>query len=153
QENATNVRSTELAAPLTAFNILRLKREFGRAGHLGVIGNISTDLESTGGYSPGSVLCPDGNFVQPNVRCFHDAYVGGVDMLARSPTGDYVASGAFIQSLIRGGPQRTFVDGSTVTPGAYAPGGWARLAKEGGKHIIASAEYSGAGRQLDYNDV
>jgi hypothetical protein len=153
QENGTLVRSTELAAPLTAFNILRLKREFGGSGHLGVIGTSSTDLESAGGYSPGSMLCPDGQFVQPNVRCFHDAFVGGADALVRSPSGNYVASGAFIQSLIHGGPPRTFVDGTTVNPGASAPGGWVRLAKEGGKHIIASAEYAGAGRDLDYNDV
>ena len=44
-------------------------------------------------------------------------------------------------------------DGTMIGPGATAPGGWLRVAKEGGKHLIWSAEYTGAGRQLDYNDL
>ena len=44
-------------------------------------------------------------------------------------------------------------DGTLIGSGAAAPGGWLRVAKEGGKHLTWSAEYTGAGRQLDYNDL
>ena len=44
-------------------------------------------------------------------------------------------------------------DGTLIGAGATAPGGWLRVAKEGGKHFIWSAEYTGAGRQLNYNDL
>jgi hypothetical protein len=40
-----------------------------------------------------------------------------------------------------------------IGPGASSPGGWLRVAKEGGKHLLWSAEYTGAGRTLMYNDV
>ena len=40
-----------------------------------------------------------------------------------------------------------------IGPGATSPGGWLRVAKEGGKHLLWSAEYTGAGRTLQYNDV
>jgi hypothetical protein len=155
---ATRARVSELTAPLTAFSVLRLRRELGSTGHLGVIGTGATAFERDGGYplaAPGSPnqLCPGGETTPTGSRCFHDAYVGGADAVVRSESGNYVASGAFVQSWIRGGPPRTLPDGTVVGPGAYAPGGWLRLAKEGGKHILLSAEYSGAGRYLDYNDV
>ena len=44
-------------------------------------------------------------------------------------------------------------DGTLIGPGATAPGGWLRVAKEGGPHLLWSAEYTGAGRMLQYNDV
>ena len=44
-------------------------------------------------------------------------------------------------------------DGTLIGSGAAAPGGWLRVAKEGGKHLTWSAEYTGAGRQLNYNDL
>ena len=46
-----NQRTTQrLAAPITAFNVLRLKRELGSGGHIGLIGTGSTTFESNGGY-------------------------------------------------------------------------------------------------------
>jgi hypothetical protein len=156
EDPVTSARSPELTAPMTAFNVLRLRRELGSTGHIGVIGTGATAFENDGGYpmsSPTQQLCPGGQILPLDSRCFHDAYVGGVDALLRSPSGDYVASGAFVQSWIHGGPSRTLADGTVVNPGATASGGGLRLAKEGGKHILASAEYNGAGRTLDYNDV
>jgi hypothetical protein len=44
-------------------------------------------------------------------------------------------------------------DGTRIGAGATSPGGWLRVAKEGGKHVLWSAEYTGAGRMLMYNDV
>jgi len=127
-----------LAAPATAFNVLRLKRELGGAGHIGIIGTGSTTLEDS--------------------NAFRDAYLGGLDARWRSPSAAYVVSGAFVQSWIRGGPPASDPitmqpDGTRIGAGATAPGGWLRVAKEGGKHLLWSAEYTGAGRLLEYNDV
>ena len=158
------VRSTALAAPSTLFNVLRLKRELGGAGHIGLIGTGATPfegsqmypLETTATGAPtGNEICPSGAPTPAGEHCFHSAYVGGVDARWRSPSADYVATGAFIESYIRGGPTQPVseADGTTIGPGATAPGGWVRVAKEGGKHLLWSAEYTGAGRQLQYNDV
>jgi hypothetical protein len=130
--------STVIAAPTTAFNVLRLKRELGGAGHVGIIGTGSTTLDDSG--------------------AFRDAYLGGVDGHWRSHSANYVVSGAFVQSYIHGGPSSSDdvtrqPDGTHIGAGATAPGGWLRVAKEGGKHLLWSAEYTGAGRLLQYNDV
>jgi hypothetical protein len=119
-------------APTTAFNVLRLKRELGGAGHVGLMGTGASPIDDPG---------------------FHGAYLGGVDGRWRSPSAEYVLSGAFVQSYIRGGPVVQQLDGTEIGPGATSPGGFARVAKEGGKHLLWSAEYTGAGRKLQYNDV
>ena len=62
-------------------------------------------------------------------------------------------SGAFVQSYIRGGGVFSSWTARPIGPGATSPGGWLRVAKEGGKHLLWSAEYTGAGRTLEYNDV
>jgi hypothetical protein len=152
-----NVTEVErLAAPATAFNVLRLKHELAW-GHIGVIGTAATALEHDGHYAvapdPAMQLCPAGMTAAAGSRCFHDAYLGGADARWRSPAGQYVVSGAFIHSYIAKGATATEPDGTTIGPGASAPGGWLRIAKEGGKHLIWSAEYSGLGRTLQYNDV
>lgn len=154
----TNKTTERLLAPDTAFNVLRLKRELGSGGHIGIIGTGASTYESNGGYPSlvqGSYreLCPSGATPILGSNCFHDAYVGGVDGLWRSPSGAYVVNGAFIESYIHGGPVVEQPDGSLIGSGATAPGGWLRVAKEGGKHLTWSAEYTGAGRQLNYNDL
>jgi len=131
-DQMTGGRTSSRIAPTTAFNALRLKRELGGAGHLGLMATGATPFEDPS---------------------FHSAYLGGVDGRWRSPSAEYVATGAFIQSYIRGGPPVTELDGTAIGSGATAPGGWLRVAKEGGKHVLWSAEYTGAGRQLQYNDV
>jgi hypothetical protein len=158
-------RSFRTAQPATAFNVLRLKRDLGRNAYVGLIGTGATAMfEPTSGYPAvdttmpaGSRLCPSGATVPAGARCFHDAYLGGIDTLWRSDSGSYVAGGQFVESLIEGGPRReghtALLDGTEIGSGDHAPGGWARIAKEGGKPFIWSAEYTGAGRKLDYNDM
>ncbi len=153
------------AQPAMSFNVLRLKRELGRNAYLGIIGTGATALaESTSSYplvtspsGPPLALCPSGAMVAPGSRCFHDGYLGGVDGFWRSESGNYVLAGQFIESLIENGPTRSgstaLLDGTEIRPGDHAPGGWLRIAKEGGKPFIWSAEYNGAGRKLDYNDL
>jgi hypothetical protein len=144
-------RATRVVAPLTSYNVLRLRREWGSSGHVGVIATGNTAYENDG--DPALQLCPSSEMRTQGTRCFRDSYVAGVDALWRSPSGAYVANGAIIESLVHGGAPMTQLDGTTIGPGAYAAGGWLRLAKEGGKHLLASASYSGAGRTLDYNDL
>jgi hypothetical protein len=86
-------------------------------------------------------------------RCFHDAYVLGLDGRWRSPGGDYVLTGQVIGSLMRGGPPRTMADGTVISAGDASPAAQVRFAKEGGKHWAWSANYTGIGRKVDYNDV
>jgi Domain of unknown function (DUF5916)/Carbohydrate family 9 binding domain-like len=158
QDVATGSRSDRLVAPLTAYNALRLRRELGGSGHIGLIATGSTTFETAGDYpssgaGTGTELCPSGTTPPTGSRCFRDSYVVGADALWRSPSGDYVANGAFIESIIHGGPAAVQLDGTSIGAGAHAPGGWVRVAKDGGKHFIASASYTGAGRTLDYNDL
>ena len=145
-----------LAAPATAFNVLRLKHELGW-GHVGVIGTAATAFERNGNYAvatdPSMRICPAAVTTATGGRCFHDAYLGGADARWRSPAAQYVVSGAFVQSYIAKGVTATEPDGTMIGPGATASGGWLRIAKEGGKHVIWNAEYSGLGRKLQYNDV
>jgi hypothetical protein len=149
--DSNGTRSTRVVAPLTSYNVLRLKREWGSSGHVGVIATGDTAYENDG--DPALQLCPSGDPRAQGSRCFRDSYVAGVDALWRSPSGAFVANGAVIESLVHGGPATTQLDGTMIGPGAHARGGWLRLAKEGGKHLLASASYSGAGRTLDYNDL
>jgi hypothetical protein len=155
EDSNSGTRSTRLVAPLTTYNVLRLRRELGSTGHIGFIATGSTPFES-GTYPVLSgmnlELCPSGVTQAPGSRCFRDSYVAGFDALWRSASGDYIANGAFIESLVHGGPPATQLDGTTIGSGARGPGGWMRIAKEGGK-LLASASYSGAGQRLDYNDV
>jgi hypothetical protein len=156
----SGMRYNALAAPSTLFNVLRLKRELDGAGHIGLIGTGATPFEGNEPYLPDPTaatnqICPSGNPTPLGDRCFHSAYVGGIDARWRSPSAEYVVAGALIESYIHGGPTMPLrePDGTTIGPGATAPGGWLRLAKEGGKHLLLSAEYTGAGRQLQYNDL
>src|SRR5262249_7962345 len=124
--DSMGVTASQIAAPTTAFNVLRLKRELGNAGHIGLIGTRASTFNDAG--------------------AFRDSYVGGLDGRWRSQSADYVVGGAFIQSYIHGGVVDPQPDGTLIGPGASAPGGWFRVAKEGGKHLLWSAEYTGAGR-------
>jgi hypothetical protein len=145
-----------LVAPVTAFNVLRLKRELGSGGHVGLIGTGATSFEGTPTYPSvggGMQLCPSGTTPVLGSKCFHDGYVAGADLLWRSKSGAYVVNGAFVESYIHGGPAVQQPDGTLISSGDSAPGGWLRLAKEGGKHLLLSLEYTGAGRHLQYNDI
>jgi len=150
----SDVRPSLVVAPTTSFNVLRLRREFG-AGHLGLIGTGTTRFEpsspSPAGAPPG---CATGNTPQPGSgRCFHDAYVAGVDGQVRFGGGLYSLAGQVMGTRIANGPVRTLADGTLIGPGANGVGTWARLAKEGGAHVIASAEYTGHSQRVDYNDA
>jgi hypothetical protein len=150
QQNADGTRTPSLVAPTTAFNVMRVKRDLGSNAYVGVIGTGATSLDEPTGAPR---TCPDTTPAAIGQRCFHDGYLGGVDGFWRSPSGDYVAGGQLVESLIEGGATPKLRDGTVIGAGDHATGGWARIAKEGGKHVIWSAEYTGLGRKLDYNDL
>jgi hypothetical protein len=155
-------RFERLADPLTSYKVLRLKREIGDNSSVGVIAMATNRLEAGAGYPlvpsdsasrRSDVLCPSGEQVAPGQRCFHDAYVGGVDARWRSPSGDYSASGQVIATMIQGGPERTLLDGTVIRPGDVGPAVQARIAKDGGKHWTGNVRYQMHGRKTDYNDL
>jgi hypothetical protein len=160
QDKMTKVESTRTAQPAMSFNVLRLKRELGRNAYLGIIGTGATVIdEQTSGYPPvgANSLCPSGAQVMPGSRCFHDAYLGGIDGFWRSESGNYMVAGQAVESLIENGPppdqSPALLDGTKINSGDHAPGGWLRIAKEGGKPFIWATEYTYAGKKLDYNDL
>ena len=74
--------ANRLAAPASAFNVLRLKRELGGAGHVGLIGTAANGFEGDRTYPTDAALAlpalPVGGATATlGSRCFHDAYVGG----------------------------------------------------------------------------
>jgi len=134
--------------PATLFNVLRLKRDFA-AGHLGLMATGASRFED----ADVARTCASGAPATAGSRCFHDAYAGGIDGLTRFGGGNYTAAGQVVASQIHGGPARVAPDGTQIQSGDRGVAGWARLAKEGGQHLVWSLEYTGQGRRIDYNDV
>jgi hypothetical protein len=148
----TSGRENRLLAPLSTQTVFRLKRDWAGSGHIGLMATGLTTFESAGGAP---AMCPSTGAAPPaGTNCFRDSYVAGADALWRSPSGDYIANGAVVGSMVRGGPGLGLgveqLDGTFITSGSHAPGGWLRAAKEGG-NVLASVSYWGAGRKLDYN--
>jgi hypothetical protein len=154
EDTNTLMRSTRLVAPLSAYNVLRLRREIG-SSYIGLMATGATSFERDGGYPAlmgGTQLCPSGATPALGSQCFRDSYVGGIDGLWRSDSGEWIANGAIIGTAIQGGQPTTQLDGVQIAPGARSLGGALRVAKEGGK-VLTSVSYTGAGRTLDYNDL
>ncbi len=161
-KRADGSRTTRVAEPLAAFKVLRVRKDFGPRLSLGILATsksrfempaVYPRLQNEPGGGPARVLCPRGQVVAQGARCFHDAYVAGVDGKWRSPGGEYVISGQAVASLVHDGPPRTMPDGTVVSSGDIGPAVQARVAKEGGKHWTFRADYAMHGRKVDYNDV
>ena len=138
------------AEPLTIFNVLRLRRDVGRSAQIGLIGTATSRFEQTG---PEDRRCPTGELAMNGARCFRDAYVGGVDASWRSLGGNYAASGQLVAGIVERGQTETQLDGTEIRPGDGSAGGWVRIAKEGGRPILADVTYTGLGRKLTFNDL
>jgi hypothetical protein len=156
-------RVRRLVDPLSAFNVLRLKRELGDNAHVGLLATATTHAEPTGDYPPlppspggpraGTALCPSGNDYAPGSRCFNNAYVAGVDWRWRSPSGEYTTGGQVVGSMLDRGPARQVADGTVIKPGDAGVGGVAYFNKEGGKHVVWGTQAVAKNRELDFNDV
>jgi hypothetical protein len=151
----TGPAQTRVADPVSLFNALRLLRAIGANGHIGLIASAANRFEPDEAYPtvPEGRLCPSGTLIAPGARCFHDAYVGGIDGRWRSPSGAYAVTSQAIASAIEHGPSRQFRDGTVISSGDTALGGQITVSKEGGKHWIGDVGYEGYGRKLDYNDL
>lgn len=147
---------SRIAEPAAAFKVLRLRRDINPRTFVGLTATAKSHVDTPSSYpkvGPNEILCPDGSQVRQGQRCFHNAYVVGVDGRWRSQGGDYVLSGQAIGSLIHDGPPRTMADGTVISSGDMSPAAQVRFAKEGGKHWAYTLDYSGIGRKVDYNDV
>ena len=151
-------RTTRRVEPMTAFNVLRLKRDLGDNAHVGLLMTSTTRSESTSEYvaSPdnsGRVLCPSGApaDVAAGKRCFHDAYVLGLD--GRFRQGEWVTSGQLVASASQHGPLRTLPDGTVIASGDSGGTGDFGIAKEGGEHFVGYSFFGTATRKLDFNDL
>jgi hypothetical protein len=177
---ADRSRQKRLIDPMTAFNVLRVKRSLGSNGYVGAMFTATTHAEATGGYpiappgttlgtpsssNPGVLLfgntpaggstqvCPDGSTVAPVARCFNDAYVGAVDWRWRSPGGAWVTGGQATATVLQNGPSRGVPDGTVIKSGDVGPGLFTYAKKEGGEHWVGDAQFEYEGRKLDYTDL
>ncbi len=147
-----------LAAPLTAQEALRVRIALSKTATLGGFASAVSRFEPVSEYpviigeGPAAVRCPDGAIQPRGERCFHDAYVAGLDGRWRSATGSYAASGQAVVSAIADGPPRQMLDGTVIAAGDVGSGGKLELAKEGGD-VLADIAIDARSRRLDFNDL
>ena len=140
-----------LVEPWTAYDVVRLKRQIGANADLGLLATAVNRFETP---TPVGVLCGGTQTAPgPDGRCTNDAYVVSADGRWRSPSGDYGAAFQAVATALQNGPPRPARDGIPVEPGHIASGLSAYVAKDGGKHWLASAWQYLTGRQLEFNDI
>ena len=154
-----------VASPLTAFKLLRLKRDFGTNAYVGGIFMSTNRLESIGDYPtvppvdeglPGTrpiEVCPLGEFSPQESRCFHDAYVSGVDAKWRPGGGEWVGTAQVVGTLMENGPPSEQLDGTYIGSGDLGPAAYLNIQKDGGTHWVGNVQYDFHGRKVDYNDL
>jgi hypothetical protein len=157
-----------LLDPLSSYNVLRIRTQPASGFELGAIGTATLRNEpgsgwpswitSSGEYpalpgSPARVRCPQGELVASDERCFHDAYVAGLDLVWRSPQGEYAVRGQAYGSAIENGPTRQLADGTHIQSGDLGAGGTLRLSKQGGEHWLLDATFAAHSRKLDFDDL
>jgi len=146
------------------YNIVRLRRDIGDNAHVGLLMTGTTRAEDIGAYVPtydqSGVVCPnqthpDGTsdplIVSRGERCFHDAYVVGLD--ARLRRGDWVTQGQLVGTAIERGPTRKMLDGTKIGAGDVAPASDFYFGKEGGKNLVTWTWFGNAARKVDFNDL
>ena len=164
-DGAAGPDTERVAAPLSTYNVLRLRRRWAGRNHFGLLVTAVNRWERSADYpsvpaseaAPGApadrALCPDGDRLVAGQRCFHDGYVAAADSRWRSASGDYMASGQFALSLVQGGPPRVFPDGTVISSGDIDREFRVEANKEGGEHWLGGAWSSSTGRRFDRNDL
>src|SRR5207253_3157320 len=139
-QDATGTRSKRVVDPLSAYDVVRIKRELPGNGYIGVMATAVTHAELSGEYpfapaslggGPGTALCPNGVVVPFGHRCFDDAYVGALDWRWRSDGGDWITGGQLTATTLRDGPPRSVRDGTVIQSGDVGSGAYFYLNKEG----------------------
>jgi Domain of unknown function (DUF5916)/Carbohydrate family 9 binding domain-like len=153
-------RASRLVDPLTVFQVARVRRIVGERADLGLMVTAATRAEPTGQYplmstpdGGASQLCPDGTKRALGARCFHDAYVAGVDAHWRSVGGEYALTGQAVASLLGAGAPVTFPDGTLIAGHDLGAGLTLSAAKQGGEHWVGNVDYTYEGRKLDFEDL
>jgi len=153
---ADGTAEERVAAPLSFYNVLRLRGDFADGGHVGLMASATNRVEQTGRYptlvTEGLALCPNGARVAPGARCFRDAYVARADGHWRSPSRTYQLRATAGASLLQEGPERAQRDGTVLRSGDWGPLGSLIAAKEGGQWRWDTG-LQVTGRKADTNDL
>ncbi|HKP58882.1 MAG TPA: DUF5916 domain-containing protein [Polyangiales bacterium] len=158
-------RTPRLVEPLTSYNALRVRSQLAAGLDLGA--TVTATLRNEPGFgwpewltsdAENLVLrdgqhCPSGLVTTMEDRCFHDAFVGSLDLTWRSPSGDYAIRSQGYASTMARGPVRPLPDGTLIGPGDGGAGGLLRLSKQGGDHWILDGTVAAHSRKLDFNDL
>ena len=143
-------RELRLVDPVTAYNVLRVKRLVGARSEIGVYATAVNRIEPT--PLTAGALCPTTAAIGEG-RCFNDAYVASADGRWRSPSGNYAGSAQGFASLLSGGPARAQRDGLAIQPGHASGGAIAWIGKEGGERWLWSVWQAITGKRLELNDL
>ena len=161
-------RVSRVIAPLTGWNVLRLRSDITDRAYIGFLATSVTRAERSDGWpivggSPGSApqaVCPTASkgaqtalLVRDGERCFNDAYVAAADWHWRSGNGDWESVGQFGASMLGRGPPRTVPDGTVIRPGDIGGVALGYVGKEGGEHWVGDLWAGYAARKFDPNDV
>lgn len=168
---ADGSRTAFVTDPTTYFQALRLKYDVTEHATIGAIATAVARFEDRNAYPPAETasgqrqLCSEQlsepiseadrvatESVPKGSRCFHDAYAAGIDWRWRSASGAYVASAQGLGTFVKNGPDRTLLDGTVVRSGDLAPGGTARISKEGGNWLF-DLRYDGFAPKFELNDL
>jgi hypothetical protein len=150
-QSADGTRRDRLVDPLTAFNVLRVKRLVAANADVGLLATATNRFEDpipAGGLCPATRLAPG-----PDGRCTNDAYVASVDGRWRSLSGDYAAAAQAMGTTLSGGAPRPEPDGIPITPGHVDGSASLYVGKEGGSDWLWGSWQYLSGRQLEFNDA
>jgi hypothetical protein len=147
---ADGTRRLRLIEPMTATNVLRIKRLIAPNADIGLLATATNRFDPP---VPAGQLCTATLAAPVNGRCTNDAYVLSLDGRWRSDSGDYAAAWQAIGSALAGGPPRAEPDGIPIQPGHVDGGVSLYVAKEGGPHWLWSAWQHLTGRQEEFNDL
>jgi hypothetical protein len=148
---ATGATVKRTIEPITAYNVVRWKRQLGADTNVGMLATSTNRFESL--YGPDQ-LCPVTLLKpSPDQRCTNDAYVLSADGRWRSPGGDYALGAQALTTALAHGSPRAETDGIPVVPGTLAGGASLNFDKVGGKHWLWNLDQQVSGRQLEFNDL
>ncbi|HVV48117.1 MAG TPA: DUF5916 domain-containing protein, partial [Polyangia bacterium] len=139
-----------LVDPLTAFNVVRLKRLVAANADVGLLATATNRFEPAlpvNGRCPATQTAPG-----PDGRCTNDAYVLSLDGRWRSASGDYASAWQAIGSVLEGGPARSEPDGIPIVPGQTGGSLSLYAGKEGGTWLWSAWQHL-TSRELEFNDL
>ena len=161
-------RVSRVIAPLTGWNVLRLRSDISDRAYVGFTATSVTRAERSAGWpvvpgsagSPPQAVCPTPSqsaqttlLVREGDPCFDDAYVAAMDWHWRSGNGDWSSAGQFGASMLGRGPPRSARDGTVIRPGDVGTVALGYIGKDGGEHWVGDVWAGYSGRKFDPNDV